>query len=149
MKTEQIIGNYCRLYKTDAPTIGAYQTEYFVTINLLEARVLPYHCSAALGRVVCEAMKRGTVLYVRNGIVTPLSWGHWKKFWSDKFEAKPKKKKKALPSPCYEKKKERSIFDEMLPTRSRKKCRGSGFERTYNAFVNTNRMGTPIPSKPL
>ena len=68
MKPHQIIGNYCQLYGVTVPEIDYSETQFFVAVSHECAKVMHWRGpSALLGRIVCEAMKRGVVIYVHNG----------------------------------------------------------------------------------
>lgn len=144
MKVSQIIDNYCqRYYKVKPPEINYAAPQYFVTISPEGAGVLYLHKDATplLGRVVCEAMKRGTVLYVHNGRVAPLLWEKWSQTW-ERFFA-PKKKNKA-PEPNYMRPYKSEIFEEMQLKRAPKKPQKHGFERTFAANKAMNLLGHPL-----
>lgn len=143
MKTKKILDNYCRLYRVTMPELDPTQTHYFVTFSADGAGVLYMHKpSELLGRIVCRAMKRGTVLYVHNGWVKPLTWETWKRTWAKLFAPKPRKPKALVPNrePAYRS----EIFETMQPKRPAKKARKCGFERTYNANTSMNLLSHPL-----
>ncbi|MFR9543004.1 MAG: hypothetical protein SNH27_13215, partial [Rikenellaceae bacterium] len=111
------------------------------------ASVMTYRRSKLLGQVVCSAMKRGAVFYVNNGIIVSLNWDMWKGFWNRHFA--PQSRNNNLPEPCIAKRPKRSMFDEGKGERSRKKAKKGGFEMTHRSNINLNRMGTPIPTRPI
>lgn len=142
MKPHNIIDNYCRLYGVTMPEIDYSLTQYFVKISSVGVEVLHLRKpSKLLGSIVGEAMKRGTVLYVNNGWVKALTWDNWKKVWEKLFE--PKVQSNA-PAPNYERPFKSEIFDTMKQTRSPKKPRKRGFERTYSANQSMNALTHPL-----
>lgn len=146
MKTSNIIDNYCqRYYKVKPPEINYAAPQYFVTISPEGAGVLYLHKDATplLGRIVSEAMKRGTVLYVHNGWVTPLLWEKWSQTW-ERFFA-PKKQKDKAPKPNYMRPYKSEIFEEMQQKRAPKKPQKHGFERTFAANQAINNFPSPLP----
>lgn len=148
MKAKDIIGNYCHLYGVTMPSIDLSKTEYFVMIDSSQVRVQTYQRSTLLGKVISSAMKRGIVLHVRNGWVKPLEWDSWKEFWSRYFAPK-KRESKNLFEPYRERKKERSAFDDAMPSRPRKKTKKGGFEFTHTSNMNLHLMGSYIRSTPI
>lgn len=143
MKTQKILDNYCRLYGVTMPEIKGAETHYFVTFSPDGADVLYMHKpSALLGRIVGGAMKRGTVLYVHNGWVKPLTWETWKQTWAKLFAPKPRKKQ----TPALDRSApyRSEIFETMQPKRPAKKARKCGFERTYNANASMNLLSHPL-----
>lgn len=131
MKPQKIIDNYCRLYGVTMPMLNLAETQYFVTISPAGANVLHLrNTSKLLGWVVGEAMKRGPVLYVHNGWVTPLTWDQWKKTWHKLFEPK---KRNNTPEPNSVRPFWSEIFESAKQERPRKKPQKHGFTRTYNA----------------
>lgn len=132
MKTQKILDNYCRLYGVTMPEIDPTQTHYFVTFSADGARVLHIHKpSELLGRIVCGAMKRGTVLYVHNGWVKPLTWETWKQTWVKLFAPKPHKNN--APEPNTSRPYKSEIFETMKQKRAHKKPQKRGFERGFIA----------------
>lgn len=143
MKACDIIGNYCRFFRVPMPKIEYSETRYFVAICPEGARVLYMHqASKILGRVVCEAMKRGTVLYVNNGWVTPLTWEKWQKTWTRLFA--PKERKSKIPEPNRLRPYKSEIFEVMQQERPPKKPQKHGFERTFIANKSMNQLGHPL-----
>lgn len=142
MKTQKILDNYCRLYRVTMPEIVPAETQYFVTFSTDGADVIYMHKpSPLLGRIVCGAMKRGTVLYVHNGWVKPLTWETWKQTWAKLFAPKPRKKNTPAidrSAPYHS-----EIFETMQPKRPAKKARKRGFERTFNANTSMNALSHP------
>lgn len=131
MKPYKIIDNYCQLYGVTMPEIDYCETRFFVTISSGGAQVMYLRePSRLLGRVVGEAMKRGTVLYVHNGWVKVLTWENWQKTWDNLFA--PKKPNKN-PEPNTIRPFKSEIFETMKQPRAHKKPRKHGFERTYKA----------------
>lgn len=144
MKPYKIIDNYCRLYGVSAPVIDYSQPQFFVTISPAGAKVMCLRePSRLLGRVVCEAMKRGTVLYVHNGWVKPLLWEKWNQTWERLFAQKNTKSK--APSPKTTRPYKSEIFKTMQQTRRPKKPRKHGFERTFTANQSMNLLGGSVP----
>ena len=142
MKYQKILDNYCRLYGITMPKIDPTQTHYFVTLSADGAGVLYMHKSSELlGRIVCGAMKRGTVLYVQNGWVKPLTWETWKQTWAKLFAPKPRKR--STPAIDRSASYRSEIFETMQPKRPAKKARKCGFERTYNANASMNVLSHP------
>lgn len=138
MKPYKVIGNYCRLYGVAMPEIDYSETQFFVAISSGGARVMRFCTpSKLLGRVVCEAMKRGTVLYVHNGWANVLTWEDWKKTWIKLFT--PKKRNNA-PEPNKIHPYKSEIFETMQQPRRYKKPQKHGFERTFSANINMNRL---------
>lgn len=137
MKPYKIIDNYCQLYEVTAPIIDYSETRFFVAISSEGATVLNMHGkSQLLGRVVCNAMKQGTVLYVHDGNISPLTWEKWKKTWVNLFT--PKKREKA-PEPnrtpgTYHS----QIFSTMQHPRPAPKPQKHGFQRTEVANASMN-----------
>lgn len=140
MRAKDIIGNYCLLYGITMPECDLSQNHYFILIDSSEARVVSYQRSKLLGQVVCSAMKRGVVLHVHNGWIEPITWEGWGEFWSRYFVPQQRVNKK-LTDPCRETLPKRSMFDEAKGERPRKKFRSRGFERTYLANINLDRIG--------
>lgn len=137
MKVQKIIDNYCRLYGATMPEIDYSQTQYFVTFSPDGAGVLYLHKpSALLGRIIGEAMKRGTVLYVHNGWVKPLTWETWKETWAKLFAPKPRKN--TAPEPNTSRPYRSEIFETMKQKRAPKKPQRHGFECTFNANTSMN-----------
>ena len=78
MKPHQIIGNYCQLYGVTVPEIDYSETQFLVAVSHECAKVMHWRGpSELLGRSVCEAMKRGAVIYVHNGWVKLLTCENW------------------------------------------------------------------------
>lgn len=143
MKAQTILGNYCRLYGATMPEIDSTQMDYFVTISPDGASVLYLHkASKLLGRIVGEAMKRGTVLYVRNGWVKPMTWETWKQTWAKLFAPKPRKNNTPAPNKVRPYKSE--IFETMQGKRQRKKPQSHGYERTFSANQSMNALSHPL-----
>lgn len=143
MKTHKILDNYCRLFGVTMPEIEPTQTHYFVTFSADGVGVLYMHKpSALLGRIVGGAMKRGTVLYVHNGWVKPLTWETWQKTWKKLFA--PKSRKSSMPMPNRERVYRSEIFETMQPKRPAKKARKGGFECTYKANTSMNLLSHPL-----
>lgn len=144
MKPYKIIDNYCRLYGVTAPVIDYSQTRFFVTISPAGAQVMRLRePSRLLGRVVGEAMKRGTVLYVHNGWVKPLLWEKWKQTWDRLFA--PKTQKSKAPSPNIVRPYKSEIFETMQQPRRPRKPRKHGFERTFTANQSMNLLTGSLP----
>jgi hypothetical protein len=143
MKPQTIIDNYCRLYGVTMPVIDHSETQYFVTLSRDGAGVLYLHrATKLLGRVVGEAMKRGTVLYVHNGWVAPLTWEKWKRTWERLFVPKMRNN---IPEPNRHAPPYRSeIFEEMKQSRAPKKPRKHGFARTFSANSAMNLLTPPL-----
>lgn len=142
MKTQKILDNYCRLYGVTMPEIKGAETHYFVTISADGTGVLyPHKASKLLGQIVCGAMKRGTVLYVHNGWVKPLTWETWKETWMKLFAPKPRK---TSPVPTHVQSYRSEIFETMQPKRPVKKARKCGFEGTFNANSSMNLLSQPL-----
>ena len=142
MKPHKIIDNYCRLYGVTMPEIDYSQTQYFVTFSPDGAGVLYLHkASKLLGRVVGQAMKRGTVLYVHNGWVTPLTWENWEKTWARLFVPK---RRNNTPEPNRVRPYQSEIFEAMKQSRPHKKPRKHGFERTFSANRSMNLLTSPL-----
>lgn len=143
MKPSQIIDNYCRLYGVTMPEIDYSETRFFVTISSGGAQVIYLRePSRLLGRVVGEAMKRGTVLYVHNGWVKALTWENWQKTWDNLFA--PKKPNKN-PEPNTIRPFKSEIFETMQQPRRPKKPRKYGFERTFTANQSMNLLTGSLP----
>lgn len=143
MKPHKIIRKYCRDYKVATPEIDYSETRFFVTISPAGAQVMCLHQpSRLLGRVVCEAMKRGTVLYVHNGWVEVLTWENWKKTWNKLFAPK---ECDARPKPNTLRPYKSEIFEQMQQTHRYKKPRKHGFERTFTANNNMNLLSGNFP----
>jgi hypothetical protein len=131
MKPHKIIDNYCRLHGVTMPVIDYSETRYFVTFSPEGAGVLYLReASKPLGRIVGEAMKRGTVLYVHNGCVAPLTWEKWKQTWERLFVPKVKNNS---PEPNRVSPYKSEIFEAMAQPRAPKRPRKHGFERTFSA----------------
>lgn len=139
MKPQQIIDNYCRLYGITVPEIDYSETQFFVTIASDRTEVIRYRKpSALLGRIVCEAMKRGVVLYVHNGWVKLLTWENWKQTWAKLFVPK---KRDTQPEPNTVRPYRSEIFEQAQQERPRKKPQKHGFRRTFNANFAMNLYG--------
>lgn len=139
MKLSQIIGNYCQLYGAPMPEIDYSETRFFVAIAASRTEVMRYRQSSRLlGRIVCEAMKRGIVLYVHNGWVKVLTWENWKKTWDKLFA--PKKRDKH-PEPNTVRPYRSEIFEQGQQERPRKKPQKHGFLRTFSANFAMNLYG--------
>ncbi len=142
MKPQIIIDNYCRLHGVAVPALDHSATQYFVTISPAGARVLyPRGASKILGRVVGEAMKRGTVLHVRNGWVTPLTWEGWKQTWERLFAPKARNKGS---EPNRVRPYVSEIFETMKQPGAAKKPRQRGFERTELANRAITMLSNPL-----
>ncbi len=143
MKPHKIIDNYCRLYGVTMPVIDHSQTQYFVTFSPGEgARVLYLHkASKLLGRVVGRAMKRGTVLWVHNGCVRPLTWENWQTTWARLFV--PKRRNNA-PEPNRVRPRKSDVFETMKQPRVAKKPQKHGFERTFTANHAIESLSHPL-----
>ena len=143
MKPYKIIDNYCRLYGVTAPEIDYSETQFFVTISPAGAQVMCLRKpSGLLGRSVCEAMKRGTVLYVHNGWVKPLLWENWSQTWQRLFTPK---KRNNHPEPNTVRPYKSEIFETMKQPRRNKKPRKHGFERTFTANQSMNLLCGSLP----
>lgn len=141
MKPHKIIDNHCRLYGIPMPVIDYSETQYFVTISSDGASVLYLRKpSKLLGRVVCAAMKRGKVLYVRNGWVTLLTWENWKHTWERLFA---QKKRDNRPEPNRVRPYKSEIFETMQHPRTPEKPQKQGFRRTYSANLSLELLGSP------
>lgn len=128
MKPQKIIDNYCRFYGVTMPALDLAETQYFVTISPAGAEVLYLRKpSKLLGRVVGEAMKRGTVLSVHNGWVTLLTWEQWGKTWHKFFEPQ---KRNTAPVPNWVRPFRSEIFESAQQKRPYKNPRKQGFSRT-------------------
>lgn len=139
MKPHQIIGNYCQLYGVTVPEIDYSETQFFVAIAAGRTKVMRYRKpSALLGRVVCEAMKRGVVLYVHNGWVKLLTWESWPKTWAKLFVPK---KRDTRPEPNTVRPYRSEMFEQGRQERPRKKPQKHGFLRTFNANFAMNLYG--------
>lgn len=144
MKPYTIIDNYCRFYGITAPEIDYTEARVFVAISPAGAHVLYLRRpSKLLGRIVCEAMKRGTVLYIHNGWVKPLLWDQWSQTWERLFV--PKTSKSKAPSPNYVRPYKSEIFETMQQPRRPKKPRKHGFERTFTANQSMNMLTGGLP----
>ncbi len=140
MKAQKIIDNYCSLYGTIAPKVDLGEKQYFVTISPNGSNVLSIHKpSKLLGQIVGSAMKRGTVLYVQNNWVTPITWENWKSIWNKLFTQKARK---TAPVPNVLRPYKSEIFETMQQKSSPKKPPKHGFERTYVANKSMNLLGT-------
>jgi len=143
MKTQKILDKYCLLYGVAMPVIDRTETHYFVTFSPDGAGVLYMRKpSALLGRIVGGAMKRGTVIYVHNGWVKPLTWDNWAKTWAKIFAPEPRKSK--APEPNREREYRSEIFETMQAKRPAKKPRKQGFERTQSANASMNLLSHPL-----
>lgn len=142
MKFQQIIDNYCRLHGTTTPKLDLKQTQYFITICADGSRVLPLHQSSQiLGKIVSAALKRGTVLYVKNNWVTPITWENWKETWNALFA--PKERKNNAPKPNRVRPYKSEIFELMQTKRRYKKPQKCGFQRAENATRGMDLLATP------
>ncbi len=137
MKVESIIYNYCRLYGVEPPEINPAKTQYFVTISREGAGVLYllHKPSKLLGQIVGSNMKRGTVLYVSNDIVNPVTWDNWKQMWNRFFAPKVREN---LPTPNVFHPFKSKIFETMHQSEIYRKPKKDGFERTYRANKSLN-----------
>ena len=118
MKPHQIIGNYCQLYGVTVPEIDYSETQFFVAVSHECAKVMHWRGpSAFLGRIVCEAMKRGVVIYVHNGWVKLLTWENWKQTWAKLFVPK---KRDTQPEPNTVLPYRSEIFEQGQQERPRK-----------------------------
>lgn len=143
MKPYKIIDNYCRLYGVTMPEIDYTETQFFATISPAGAQVMYLRKpSKLLGRVVGEAMKRGTVLYVHNGWVKVLTWENWKKTWNKLFAPKERNNR---PEPKTARPYKSEIFETMQQPRRPKKPQKHGFERTFTANNNMNLLSGNFP----
>lgn len=143
MKAKDILDNYCRLYRVAMPEINYTETHYFVTISPDGAEVLYLRkASKLLGQIIGAAMKRGTVLHVRNGLVFPLTWENWKQTWNKLFTPKVRNRKPA-PTPNYSRPYKSKIFDEAKQRSVYKKTQRHGFECTFVANKSINSL-TPV-----
>lgn len=139
MKPHQIIGNYCQLYGVTVPEIDYSETQFFVAVSHECAKVMHWRGpSALLGRIVCEAMKRGVVIYVHNGWVKLLTWENWKQTWAKLFVPK---KRDTQPEPNTVLPYRSEIFEQGQQERPRKKPQKHGFRRTFNANFAMNLYG--------
>lgn len=144
MKPYQIIDNYCRLYGVTMPEIDYSETRFFVAISSGGAQVMYLRePSKLLGRIVCEALKRGTVLHVHNGWVQPLLWEHWNQTWKRLFA--PKTPRSKAPSPDFTRPYKSEIFETMQQPRRPKKPFKHGFERTFAANQSMNLLTGSLP----
>lgn len=142
MKPHKIIDNYCRLYGATAPPIDYSKTQIFVAISPGTANAFYLHKpSKLIGQIVGSAMKRGTVLYVHNGWVSPLTWETWERTWEKCFT--PKRKDKS-PRPNGTSPYKSEIFETMKQERIPKKPRRNGFKRTFTANKAMNAMESPL-----
>lgn len=131
MKPHKIIDNYCRLYGITMPEIDYSKTQYFVAIAADRTEVMRYgKPSRLLGRIVCEAIKRGTVLYVHNGWVKVLTWENWPQIWERLFAPK---ERDTRPEPNTVRPYHSEIFEQAQQPRPSKKPQKHGFRRTFNA----------------
>ena len=136
MKPHQIIGNYCQLYGVTVPEIDYSETQFFVAIASDRTEVMRYRKpSVLLGRIVCEAMKRGVVLYVHNGWVKLLTWENWKQTWAKLFVPK---KRDTRPEPNTVSPYRSEMFEQAKQERPRKKPQKHGFQRTFSANLAMN-----------
>ena len=139
MKPHQIIGNYFQLYGVTVPEIDYSETQFFVAVSHECAKVMHWRGpSALLGRIVCEAMKRGVVIYVHNGWVKLLTWENWKQTWAKLFVPK---KRDTQPEPNTVLPYRSEIFEQGQQERPRKKPQKHGFRRTFNANFAMNLYG--------
>ena len=142
MKPQTIIDNYCRLNGVAVPVADRSETRYFVAISSDGVRVLYLrNAPKLLGRVVCEAMKRGTVLLVENGWVTPLTWENWGLTWERLFAPKARNK---TPRPERARSYRSEMFESMRQQRAPKKPRKRGFERTETANRAIELLSGPL-----
>ena len=142
MKAQYIIDNYCRLYGVTMPKIDFTLTDYFVTFSADGVQVLYLQKSSALlGKIVGGAMKRGTVLYVHNGWVKPLTWETWKQTWAKLFAPKPRK---TAPVPNRVRAYKSEIFETMQQKRMPQKPQRRGFECTFSANQTMNLLTPPL-----
>lgn len=138
MTPHKIIGNYCQLYGIAMPEIDYSQTRYFVAISPARAEVMYLRePSRLLGRVVGQAMKRGTVLFVQNGWVKLLTWENWKKLWERLFVPR---KRDTRPEPNTARPYRSEIFEQMQAMPRYHKPSKRGFERTFIANQSMNAM---------
>ncbi|CUN77772.1 MULTISPECIES: hypothetical protein [Bacteroides] len=147
MKAKDILDNYCRLYRVTMPEINPAETQYFITISPDGAEVLYLRkASKLLGQIIGAAMKRGTVLHVRNGAVSPLTWENWKQTWNKLFAPKVRDRKPA-PMPNYSRPYKSKMFEEGQQRSAHKKPQKHGFECTFVANKSMNLL-TParVPS---
>lgn len=142
MKPQKIIDYYCRLYGVAVPIIDYSNTQYFVTISSEGASVLYLRRgSKLLGRIVGEAMKRGTVLYAHNGWVAPLTWEKWRQIWARLFVPKIKD---TAPEVNSARPYRSEVFETMKQPQAPKKPRRHGFERTFSANRSMNQLAHPL-----
>ena len=141
MKTERIINTYCRIYGVKSPKIEVTTKEYFVTISADGSGVLSI-CkpSVLLGRIVGSALKRGAVLYVKNDLVTSITWSNWREIWSKLFTTKVRK---TAPEPNVLRPYKSEMFETMQQKGARKKPAKRGFERTFKSNTAMNLLGLP------
>lgn len=147
MKAKDILDNYCRLYRVTMPEINFAETQYFITISPDGANVLYLRkASKLLGQIIGAAMKRGTVLHVHYGSVTPLTWENWKQTWNKLFTPKERNRKTA-PTPNYSRPYKSKMFEEGLQRSAHKKPQRRGAECTFVANKSMNLL-TParVPS---
>lgn len=138
MKTQQVIENYCRLYKVDSPVLYMQEKQFFVTISPDGSNVFYLrNSSKLLGQIIGGAMRRGTVLYVRYKKVTPVTWENWKWFWAKFFAPKVRN---GAPEPNYSRPYKSEIFEDAQQRNVRKKPQKHGFEATFIANESMNRL---------
>lgn len=138
MRVQQIIGNYCRLYGVQEPTINPAETRYFVTISGGESKVFYIRGRLVLlGQIIGGQMKRGTVLYVHGRRITPVTWEKWKIFWRKFFAPKVVDKN---PEPSREHQPAPGIFQLMQQRDIPRKPLKRGFERTETANRSMNML---------
>ena len=149
MKIQQILDNYCHLYGVNAPCIDYAETQYFVTISTDYTSVLSLRKpSKLLGQIVGNAMRRGVVLYVKNGRATLLLQENWRGLWAKLFATKSRTNN--TPEPNISRPYKSEIFKTMQQPRARKKPAKHGFECTYRANTSMNLLGIPnIRTAPL
>ena len=142
MKIQDIIDNYCRLYKVDSPTINVSKMQYFVTISPNGSSVLSLHNSSKLlGQIVGNALKRGTVIYMNNGVYTLVTWENWKSIWSKLFATTSRKN--SAPEPNVVRPYKSEMFEEGQTKRRNKKPAKKGFECTFRSNTTMNLFGVP------
>lgn len=140
MKAQQVIENYCRLYRVNPPEVNNQEKRYFVTISPDGSDIFYLRESSRLqGQIIGAAMKRGFVLYVSYGNVMPVTWENWKFFWKVMFA--PKVRNRA-PEPNYTRPYKSEMFEEAQQARVYKKPQKRGSERTFVANMSMN-MFTP------
>lgn len=145
MKTQQVIENYCHLYKANPPEVNMQEVRYFITISSGHSNVFyPRKPSKLLGQIIGSAMRRGTVLYICRKKVILVTWENWKWFWNVFFA--PKVRNNA-PEPNYTRPYKSEIFEEAQHKRLYRKPQKHGNECTFVANKSINLL-TParIPS---